>query len=145
MLPVLVAEKAGTDPGTGFEFASLSKMVTIDFARPSFSIGPLPLIVEVELLTGPEMKDTVPPVTLTGELMAKVFNSACVELNVQLETPEAFVEEQIPRVLPTLVLVALKLGTTPATPTLLASLSVTVTVEVATPFETTGPVPVIVE
>lgn len=43
------------------------------------------------------------------------------------------------------VSVEVKVGVTPETPLLAASFRVIVTVEVATPFAITGPVPVIVE
>jgi hypothetical protein len=61
---------------------------------PSFSTGPEPVIVLTLLEAVPWMKVTVFCVTLTGETIDKVFVSAFVEVMVQVETPEAFDEEQ---------------------------------------------------
>jgi hypothetical protein len=39
---------------------------------------------------------TVPPVAATGVTIDSVFISALVDFNVQVETPDAFVDEQAP-------------------------------------------------
>ena len=64
---------------------------------------------------------------------------------MQVDTPEALEEEQVVYALVVPVSVAANVGTTPATPTLLASFNVIVTVEVATPLAMIEVVPVIVE
>ena len=65
---------------------------------------------------------------------------------MQVDTPvDAFELEQVAYALPEPVLVAVKVGTTPPTATLLASFRVIVTLDTATPFATTGPVLVMVE
>jgi hypothetical protein len=74
-----------------------------------------------------------------------VFTSATVEVKVQVETPEAVLREQVPYALVDPVSVALKVGTIPATPTLLESFKVIVTVEVELPLAVTGPVAEILE
>ncbi len=66
-------------------------------------------------------------------------------MNVQVETPVASVAGHAPYTFVEPVSVAEKRGVTPETTLPLASFSVIVTVEVAVPFATTGPVPVIVE
>ena len=40
------------------------------------------------------MKVTVPPATVVGLVIDKVFTSAFVEVKVQVETPDAFEEVQ---------------------------------------------------
>src|SRR5207247_10206568 len=71
------------------------------------------------------------------------FTWAVVDFNVQVETPDALVAEQAPRVL--FVPLAEKVGVTPGTGTLLASARVIVTVELAIPSANTGLVPAMVE
>jgi len=75
--------------------------------------------------------------------MAKVLVSAFVDFIAQTEVPVASVVEQVPGVLP--VPEALNWGITPATATPASFFKTIVTVEVATPSASTGPVPLIVE
>ena len=68
----------------------------MEVATPSGSTGPVPVMVDVELLALPAAKITVPPLTLTGEVMDKVFVSALVDFKVHVDTPDAFEEEHVP-------------------------------------------------
>jgi hypothetical protein len=63
---------------------------------PSGSTGLVPLRKEVELLAGPWVKLTVPPETLTGEVIETVLTSATVEASVHVDTPEALLALQVP-------------------------------------------------
>ena len=97
MLPVFVAEKVGITPETGFECASSKVMVIAEVLVPSAVILETPVIVEVVAEGEPELKVTTFPVTLTGELKVRVFASASVDVNVQVETPVVALEtEQVP-------------------------------------------------
>ena len=91
------------------------------------------------------VKVTGPPVTVTGVRIERVFTSAYVDFNVQVETPEAFELEQAACTLAAPVFVALKVGVVPLTGLLLASFKVTVMVEDVVPSALTAPVPVIVD
>ena len=73
------------------------------------------------------------------------MTSACVDLSVHVETPDAFVTEHAPYTFVVPVSVAENVGVTPATPVLVSSLIVIVIVDDAMPFATTGPLPVIDE
>ena len=97
------------------------------------------------MLDGAGVKLTVPPATTIGVAIDKVFVSAWVDFNVQVDTPPEVVAEQA---LYTFVLplsVALKVGTIPEIPAFEKSFKVMVTVEVATPSASTDPVPTMVE
>ena len=93
MVPVLVAEKVGTVPFTGFELASNKVTVMVDAVIPSDSTGPEPVMVLVVIDAEPWVKVTVPPVDAPGVTMARVLTSALVELKVQVDTPDAEDEE----------------------------------------------------
>jgi hypothetical protein len=77
--------------------------------------------------------------------MESVFTSAFVDASVHVATPDVFVAAHAPYTLVLPVSVAEKVGVTPETALRKMSFSVMVTVEVATPFATTGLVPVMVE
>jgi hypothetical protein len=146
VLPVSVAEKVGTVPETGFDFASNKVMVIVEVVIPSATIELVPEIVDVTAEIAPTLKTTVPPVKLTGEVKVSVLVSALVEASVQVEIPVVALElEQVPSVFPAPVFVALKVGTIPPTAMCEASLSVIVIVEVELPSAVTGVVPVIEE
>ena len=51
-------------------------------------------MVELAATAIPTVKVTVPPAFTTGVAMERVFTSALVDFNVQVETPEALEEEQ---------------------------------------------------
>jgi hypothetical protein len=91
------------------------------------------------------VKVTVPPLFTTGVAIESVLTSAFVDFSVHVDTPDAFVTEHAPYTLVLPVSVAVKVGVTPDTGVLKASFRVMVTVDVATPFATTGVVPVMVE
>jgi hypothetical protein len=95
-VPVSVALKVGVLPDTGFEFASNNVIVIVEVAAPSATTDPVPVIVEVATAGLPATKVTFPPVSTIGVAIDKVFTSALVELNVHVETPEAFVLEHAP-------------------------------------------------
>ena len=142
-LPVSVALKVGTIPGTALLVLSLRVIVTVEVATPLATTGPVPVIDELMATGPPDWKTTVPPVFTTGVAIAKVLVSATLDLKVQVETPEALELVQVLSVLP--VPVAVKVGTVPATLLLLASFSVMVMVDVEVLSAAIGPVPVMVE
>lgn len=123
--------------------ASRRVTVTVDVATPLATTGPEPVIVEVATAAGPAVKVTVPSALLIGVAIESVLISALVELSVHVDSPDAFVAEQADAVL--FVPLALKVGVVPTSGLLLLSLRVMVTVDVATPSATTGPVPVMLE
>ena len=94
-MPVLVALKVGTTPPMGLLCASRSVIVTVEVLVPFAVTEPVPVMVEVAELGAPAMNVTVPPFTLTGPLMCKVFTSAFVDVMVQVETPNEVDEEQV--------------------------------------------------
>jgi hypothetical protein len=67
-----------------------------EVATPLARTGDVPEIVDVTAETAPAVKVTEPSDFATGVTIASVFTSAFVELNVQVEIPEAFVAEQVP-------------------------------------------------
>jgi hypothetical protein len=69
-------------------------MVEVD--EPSGSIGPVPMIVELPAEAEPPINVTFPPVTMTGLASESNLICALVELRVQVETPVASDEEQVP-------------------------------------------------
>lgn len=142
-MPVVVALKVGVVPTTALLLLSLRLMVTVEVATLSATTGPVPVIVELATEAASAMKVTLPSVFETGVRIESVLISAFVEVSVQVASPDAFVAEQADSVL--FVPVVPKVGVSPGTGLLVASRRVTVTVDVATPLATTGPVPVIVE
>lgn len=139
----LVALKVGVVPTTALLLLSFKLIVTVEVALLSATTGPVPVMLEFATEAASAMKVTSPSVLETGVRIESVLISALVEDNVQVASPEAFVTEQAERVL--FVPVTPKVGVKPGTALLLASRKVTVTVDVALPFATTGPVPVIFE
>lgn len=125
--------------------ASLKVMVTVDVADPFAMTGDEPVMLEFAATAGPAIKLTLPPAFTTGAVIESVFDSALRDVSVQVEIPEASVTEQTEYALVVPESVAEKVGVSPGTGLLAESFSVMVTVEVATPSATTGPVPVIVE
>ncbi len=115
----------------------------MEVAVLSATTGLVPVMFELATAAGPAVKVTVPSVLLIGAVIESVFVSAVEEDNVHVVTPLAFVAPQAVCVL--FVPLVLKVGVVPITGLLKASKSVTVTVDVATPFATTGPEPVMVE
>src|SRR5207247_1201088 len=105
--------------------------------------GLVPAIVELPAAGAPAVNVTALPVTTTGDAIDTVFTSALVDAKAHVETPDASVAEQGPRLL--LVPVAAKVGVVPITALLFASFKVIVIVEVAAPSAVTGVVPLIVE
>ena len=57
-------------------------------------------MVEVTADAAPALKVTVSVIPMAGLVRVRVFTSAVEVFKVQVETPEAFVEEQLLRVLP---------------------------------------------
>jgi len=115
----------------------------VEVELPFAVTEPVPVIVELAIEAEPELNVTVPSLFTTGVAIESVLIPAEVDFNVQLEIPEVSVGEQFVYVLP--VPVALKVGVTPDLGLLFVSLNVIVIDEVAVPFASTGPVPVIVE
>lgn len=70
-------------------------MVMVEVADPSATTGEVPVIDEFAATGTPAVKVTVPPTFTTGVSIDRVFTSAFSELKVQVETPEAFVAEQV--------------------------------------------------
>lgn len=123
--------------------ASSNVTVIVEVATPSAITGPEPVMVEVATAAAPAVKVTVPSAFTIGVAIERVLTSALVEVSVQTDSPFASVALQLPGVVP--VPLAVKVGVVPTTALLLLSFKVTVTVEVATPSATTGPVPVMLE
>jgi hypothetical protein len=92
---VFVAVKVGVCPATGLSLASFRVMVTADDAVPLATIFDVPLMVEKVAKAEPAVKVTLPPVLETGVTIDNVLISALVDFKVQVETPEAFVAEQV--------------------------------------------------
>ena len=119
-------------------------IVIVEVEVPSATTGPDPVIVEL-LGDATALNVTVPLVSETGVTRESVFVSPCVDLRVQVETPEALLLEHAPYTLVLPVSVAEKVGTTPELALLFTSFRVIVTVDVAVPSALTGPEAVIVE
>ena len=96
VVPVSVAVKVGTVPTIALLLASFNVIVTVLEATPFAFTGPLPVIVLFVSEAAVVLNTTVPPVFDTGVAIFRVLVSAFVEESVQVETPEAFVEEQVP-------------------------------------------------
>lgn len=134
--------KFGTNPEIILLFKSLTVIVTVETAEPFATTGEVADISELLAIAVPAVKtaEVESPARLLTEI---VLVSATVELIVQVDTPEAFVAEQALTELdepPTV-----RVGTKPEIRLLFESRTVTVTVEVAEPFATTGDVAVIFE
>jgi len=143
VLPELVAVNVGVVPTTALLLLSNNVIVTVDVALLSATTGPEPMMLELAIDAASAVKVTVPSVFATGVRIESVLISALVEDNVHVASPEALVTEHAEAVL--LVPEEPKVGVSPATGLLVASRKVTVTVEVAEPFATTGPVPEMLE
>ena len=70
-------------------FTSRKVTVTVDVVTLSATTGPDPMIVEFAASAPPAVKVTVPPVTVVGMVILRVFTSATVDCIVQVETPLA--------------------------------------------------------
>lgn len=97
VFPVPVEAKVVETPLTGLLFASRRVIVSVEVAVPS-AVALLgdPEIVEFATTGAPATKVTVPPVMTSGLTRESVFVSARSDFRVQVETPEAFVAEQVP-------------------------------------------------
>ena len=95
MAPVFVAVKVGTVPDIGLLLRSKSVTVIVDEETPSALTAPVPVIVVVLAEALPAVKLTVPDENATGVKRLSVLVSALVDLRVHVETPEAFVLEQM--------------------------------------------------
>ena len=144
-VPVSVAEKVGVSPSTAFPFTSRRVMVMVEVAAPSATTGEVPFMDDVVATTVPAIKVTDPPLLETGVTIERVLTSARRELSVHVEIPEASETEHTPYVFVVPESVAPKVGTSPETGLLLASLKVIVMEDVANPSAITGPEPVIDE
>ena len=91
-----MALKVGVEPATGFPKASSKVTVMEEVDVPSGSTGLEPVMDEVVMEGDPAVKFTVPPVSATGFTMARVFVSALVDFNEQVDTPVATDEVQFP-------------------------------------------------
>ena len=96
VVPVSVAENVGTVPETKLLLTSLRVIVIVDEAVPSATTGVVPLIEEFKATAAPAVKTVTPPALMTGVAIERVFDSALREDIVQVEIPEAFVDEQTP-------------------------------------------------
>jgi hypothetical protein len=143
VVPVPLAVKVGVVPTTALLLLSNKVIVTVDVATPSATTEPVPVMLELATAAESAVKVTVPSAFTNGVAIESVLISALIELKVQVASPEAFVTEHAEAVL--FVPDAVKVGVWPGTGLLLASRNVTVTADVALPFATTGPVPVIFE
>lgn len=98
VFPVPVDENVVEIPLTVLLKASRRVIVTVEVVEPSAltpELGDV-AIVEFTATGAPAVKVTVPSFLVTGEVICSVFTSARVEVNVQVETPEASEEEQVP-------------------------------------------------
>ena len=96
VVPVFVAEKVGVNPTTGLLKMSFKVMVTEEVATPLAITGPDPMMAEFAATAEPAVNTTEPPVFATGVKIERIFVSAFVDDNVQVETPEALELEQAP-------------------------------------------------
>jgi len=92
---VSVAEKVGVSPGSALLLASFKVIVIVEAAVPSAVTGPVPVIVEFAIEAEPDVKVTVPPLFTTGVAIDRVLTPADVDFIVQVDTPNAFVDEQV--------------------------------------------------
>ena len=81
-------------PATELLEASFRVIVTVEEAVPSARTGVVPEIVELAATADPAVNVTVPSALTNGVAIESVLTSATDELNVHVETPEAFDEEQ---------------------------------------------------
>lgn len=70
--------------------------VTVEVAEPLATTGLVPVIVEFTATAAPAVKVTDPSAFTTGVAIERVLTSADVDESVQVDTPEALVEEQAP-------------------------------------------------
>lgn len=96
VFPEPVAEKVGVSPAIGLLNWSRIVMVTVEVAEPSATTGPVPVIVDVATAGAPAVKVTLPSALVIGDVIERVFTSALVEVNVQLDSPLASVAEHAP-------------------------------------------------
>ena len=82
---------------------------------PSGLVGPVPVIVELAATDGPAIKEIAAPFLTKGVRICGTLLSAFVDFKVHVEIPNEFVTEQAVCVLAAPVLVAPKVGVTPAT------------------------------
>src|SRR5205807_1512887 len=120
-------------------------MLTVEVATPFATTGLVPVIVELAATAEPAVKVTVPPLFTTGVAIESVLTSAFVDANVGIAPAYTPVAAHAPYTLVLPVSVAEKVGVTPELGSFPTRRSSDLTVEVATPFATTGLVPVIVE
>ena len=107
---MLVALNVGVSPEIGLLFTSLRVIDTVEVADPLAMTGLVPVTVELAATAEPAVKTTVPSALATGVAIDNVLVSALVEDKVQVDTPDAFVDEQVPYVFVVPVLVALYVG-----------------------------------
>lgn len=96
--PVPVALSVGRLPTSGLLKASRRVIKSTDPAVP-FAVMPVLGEARSEEFAAravPATNTTLPSDFVTGDVIVRVFVSAKVEFSVQLETPEAFVPEQVP-------------------------------------------------
>jgi RES domain-containing protein len=74
--------------------ASFKVIVTVEFATPSAVTGPEPVMLEFAATGDADINTTDPSALATGVTIERIFVSALLEANVQVETPEAFETEQ---------------------------------------------------
>lgn len=142
--PESVAKKVGVCPETGLLNESLNVMVIVEFAVPSATTGVVPEMVEFVSTAAVGTNVTTFPVTATGEVNCSVLASAKVEASVQTERPLPLEAVHAPYMFVVLVSVALKIGETPETGLLNASLKIIEIEEEEIPSAFTGVVPEIV-
>lgn len=140
-----VALKIGVVPTIGLPNASAKEIVINETDTPSALTGVVPTISELATEGAPAVNVTVPPAFIIGVAIERVLTSAFVDFRVQVDSPDALGAEQAPFTFIDPVFVAEKVGVIAVTALLFASLKVIITVEVAIPSATTGPVPVINE
>lgn len=78
-LPVPETVTVGVTPGTGLLRLSRKVMVTVDVATPSATTGEVATIEELATIGALDVKDTLGPLTDTGEVMLRVLLSAVVD------------------------------------------------------------------
>ena len=91
-----MALKIGLTPEIGLLNSSKIVMEMTEEETLLATTGVVPLIVVVTLLGDPGVKTTVPSALITGVAIERVFVSALVDFNVQVDTPSELEEEQRP-------------------------------------------------
>jgi len=138
-----VTEYVGVSPETKLEFASLRVIVTVEVSIASGTIGPVPEMDEFAAEAAPATKLMEEPDFTKGVRICSVLFSALIDFNVHVYSPGLAVAVQAEAVL--FEPEDENVVDPPETRLLLISFKTIVTVEVATPLATTGPVPVMVE